>query len=129
LRDGFAPRPELEWIREGIDDAAYIATLEGLMAEFGSSANPEAVAAVHDAGETLSRWRARIRVNVAGPHEDRFRSPDGNLLHSPWAVHESHGWMLADMDHARREVADAIIRLQRVREEKALRHPPKERQG
>jgi hypothetical protein len=33
------------------------------------------------------------------------------------------------MDHARREVADAIIRLQRVREEKALRQPPKERQG
>jgi hypothetical protein len=129
LRDGFAPRPELEWIREGIDDTAYIATLEGLMAELHSVADPGVVTAVHDAEETLRRWRARIQVDVAGPREDRFRSPDGNLLHSPWAVHQSRGWTLADMDHARREVADAIIRLQRVRKEKAPRPPAKERQG
>jgi len=65
LQDGFAPRPEMEWIREGIDDAAYIATLESLMTELHSATDPAVVTAVHDAQAVLDRWRERVQVDVA----------------------------------------------------------------
>jgi len=114
LPEGFAPRPELESIREGIDDAAYLATLDHLLATARDRNGVKVAAAVRRAEALLGRWRDRVVVDVARPDEDRSWYPDGKSRRSPWPVNHRAGWSDADLDTARREVAVAITDLQRA---------------
>jgi len=114
LPEGFAPRPELESIREGIDDAAYLATLDQLLATARDCKGVAVAAAVRRAETHLARWRDRVVVDVARPDEDRSWHPDGKSQRSPWPVNHRAGWSDADLDIARREVAVAITDLRRA---------------
>jgi hypothetical protein len=111
---GFAPRPELEWIREGLDDADYIATLEGLLAELAEERSPRVAAACRDARAVLERWYGRIELDVADSASRWPWLPDGDPRRSPWPVHQAQGWTVEDLYQARREVAQAIVMLRGV---------------
>jgi len=114
LADGFAPRPELESIREGIDDAAYLATLDHVLAVAGGRNSPQVSAAARRAEALFARWRNRVVIDVAAPGEDRSWTPDGMARRSPWPVNHRAGWTVADLDTARREIAAAILDLRRA---------------
>ncbi len=114
LPEGFAPRPELESIREGIDDAAYLATLDHFLAAARDRSGVDVREAARRAEAVLTHWRGRIVIDVARPDEDRSWHPDGKSQRSPWPVNRRAGWSEADLDSARREVAVAITDLRHV---------------